>query len=47
MHSQLEVLVALHRGQLHDDLLNHISPENNVLFAQLDAPWNGQPARQS
>ncbi|MDR3370834.1 iron-sulfur cluster repair protein YtfE [Rhodoferax sp.] len=40
---------ALYAGvaQFRDDLVNHIHLENNVLFAQFDAPWNGQSARQS
>ena len=38
---------ALYGGvnQLTNDLMNHIHLENNLLFAQFDAPANGQPER--
>lgn len=40
---------ALYAGvaQFRDDLVNHIHLENNVLFAQFDAPWNGQSELRS
>lgn len=40
---------ALYAGiaQFRDDLVNHIHLENNVLFAQFDGSWNGQPELRS